>query len=132
MYNYSVLLIPSFNNFSKKRQISQKEHKKSTESPGDIIFGTLIGRRRKNLFGIAVLDEITEQKECGFVGDTSCLLHVVRYDYYSRRLFEFVAQFFYFAGRNGIESGSRFVHKNYLRLNRKRAGNAQSLLLAAG
>ena len=49
-------------------------------------------------------------------------------DIYDRKFDEF----FYFPRTYRVESGCRFVHKNYLRLNRKRPCNAKSLLLTSG
>src|SRR5207237_9044705 len=53
-----------------------------------------------------------------------------RYDRVFR--FEFVDQFLDFCGGDRIERGTRLIHQYYFWLYSERAGDAESLLLAAG
>src|SRR5579872_5100992 len=107
-----------------------------SEAPRDIVFGTLVLRSREDLGGRVEFDELTRlgftrEQKAGVVGDAGRLLHVVGDDDKRVRPFELAHQVFDFHRRDRIESRSRFVHEQYFRLDRKRARDAQTLLLAA-
>ena len=103
----------------------------STESAVDIIVGSFVGRCGENLFGFARFDHFAEEEVRGIVGDPERLLHIVRNHDYRHVLFEFEAKFLYLAGGYGVERACRLVHKQNLRFDGERAGDAKSLLLTA-
>ena len=66
------------------------------------------------------------------VGNTHCLLHVVRDDDDGVLLLELHRELFDLRCRNGVERTCRLVHQQHLGLDRECAGDAKALLLAAG
>ena len=83
------------------------------------------------MFGIAVFHQFAEQKECGFIGDSGCLLHIVGDNNDCCGFCKLVAKFLDFARRYGVECACGFVHKQNFRFDRKSAGDAKALLLSA-
>src|SRR5213592_952132 len=105
---------------------------RSTKSPGDVIFGASLSRIAENFRGRPEFNQASEIKESGVIRNAACLLHVVRDDDDGVVRFELVNQLLYLRGRDRIERGARLVHQNHVRLDRERARNAETLLLAAG
>jgi hypothetical protein len=79
-----------------------------------------------------VFDQVAQVHEGGEVGDARGLLHVVGHDRDRVVLLQFLDQLLDAAGRNRIERRSRLVEQQHVRLQCDGAGDAQSLLLAAG
>src|ERR1051325_2662414 len=104
----------------------------SAETAGDIVFRLPFLRRCEQLSGLAAFDELAEIKESRKVGDARGLLHVMGDDDYGDLLFELMNEFFDLGSGDGIEGGAGLIHQQDLRINGKRSGNTEPLLLSSG
>ena len=48
-----------------------------TEATGDVALGAFVVGIGEDVVGVAELDQLAEEEETGFMGDTGCLLHIV-------------------------------------------------------
>src|SRR5437016_6357568 len=99
------------------------------EATGDVIFGALLTRVRKNFRGRSELDQLAEIKEPGVIGDAPGLLHVVGHDHDRVLRFQLVNQFFDLCGRNRIQRRTGLVHQNDVWFDGERTRDAKALLL---
>src|SRR5437016_2643694 len=81
----------------------------STKPAGNIVLGTSIARRGKNLARLVELDELAEIHERGLVGDARSLLHVVRHDGDRVLLGQLLDQFLDLGGGNRVKRRARLV-----------------------
>src|SRR5664280_255081 len=97
-----------------------------------IILSAAVVRCRKHARGFAVFDQLAEIHERGEVGHARGLLHVVGHDGDRVVVLELVDQFLDLGGGDRVERRARLVEQDHLWPHRDGAGDAQSLLLAAG
>ena len=105
---------------------------KLPESPGDVIAGQFMSGGGKDLLRFANLDEIPQVKIGGALRDAGSLLHGVGHDDDGVVFFQFLEQFLDPGRGDGIQGGTGFIHEDYFGSERDGAGNAKTLLLAAG
>src|SRR5438105_15691137 len=103
-----------------------------TEASGNIIFRPPFAWICENLVCRCKLDQPAKIEEACVIGATARLLHVVRHDYDSVTLLQFVNQLFELGGGNRIERGAGLIHQDNVGLDRECARNAKALLLSAG
>src|SRR5271155_4204147 len=103
----------------------------SAESAGDVVFGVLLFRMSEDPLGFVELDQFADIHESRVVGAAGRLLHVVSDDRYAVVGFQLGNQLLNALGRERVQRRSGLVEQQDLRLDRDRAGNAQSLLLTA-
>src|SRR6266481_162409 len=111
---------------------SRAKLKRSAEAAGDVCLRSRIGRRRKQLRRRIKLHHLAHQQERREIADARGLLHIVSDNHYGAGIFQLHQQFFDFCGADRIERRARLIQKEHFRLHRQPAGDAQTLLLAAG
>ncbi|MPM67332.1 hypothetical protein SDC9_114254 [bioreactor metagenome] len=99
---------------------------------GDVVFGALVVRLDEDFVGLAELDHLAQIHVGSVVGDTRCLLHVVGDDEDGDALLQFVHQFLDGAGGDRVERRGRLIEEQQFGVGGQGAGDAQTLLLAAG
>src|SRR6266536_6366183 len=103
----------------------------SSEPPRDVVLGGLRALKREDLVGAIMLHEAAEHEEGGVLGDPRRLLHVVRDDCDRVVPLQVVDELLDLLRRDGVERRRRLVHEEDLRLDGKRARDAEALLLSA-
>src|SRR5712671_7599479 len=103
-----------------------------TEASGDVVFGFLFGRILEHLSGFIELDELSHQEVSREIRSPRRLLHVVGHNHERAGAFQIVEKLLNSCSGNWIESGTRFIQQQHFRRNRKRACDAEPLLLSAG
>src|SRR5437016_3242991 len=111
---------------------NDKQEKASAEAAGDVGLRARITGSREELRRGTELDELASEQESGKVTDAGGLLHIVSDDGDRADVFQLHEQLFNFCGADGIERGAGLVEEQNFRLDGKSAGDAQTLLLAAG
>ena len=86
----------------------------------------------EDFLGGGGFDEFAHVEERGDVGDSCGLVHVVGDDDDGDLLAEGFHQLFDFVGGDGIEGGAGLVHQQHFGFGGDGAGDAETLLLAAG
>src|SRR5258705_11471499 len=104
----------------------------SAEAGGDVSLRARIAGRGEELGRGAELDELSGQQKSGEIADASGLLHIVSNDSDGADVLQLHKELFNFCGADGIESGARLVEKKDFGFDGQGAGDAQTLLLAAG
>src|SRR5215475_12675096 len=104
----------------------------SAKSAGDVILRASVARRSEDLAGVVELDQLAEIHESSLVGHARGLLHIMRDDRDRVVLGQFLDQLLDLGGRNRIERRARLIEQDHLRADGDGAGDAETLLLAAG
>src|SRR5579862_2714857 len=104
----------------------------SSEAASNVVFGFLFGGRLKNDRGAVELDQAAEQEKARVIGDARRLLHIVRHDNDGATVLKLEDEILDLCRGDGVERGARFVEQQNFRIYRQGAGDAQTLLLAAG
>src|SRR5690606_13805191 len=97
----------------------------STEPPGDVVFGQLLRRVRKNRLSVVIFDHSAHPKESSVITYARGLLHVVGHDDDRVVPLELQDQLLDLRGGDRIERGARLVHEHDLGLHRDRACDAE-------
>ena len=97
----------------------------------DVVFRALVAGAIEKGFGVVEFNQVAEQEERAFIAHARGLLHVVGHHDHRIIALELNGELFDAPRGNGVERTRRLVHKQHFRLNRERAGNTQTLLLAA-
>jgi hypothetical protein len=92
----------------------------------------LVLRLGEQRVGQVALDQLALVEERRVAGDPGRLLHVVSDDHDGVPLLELVNELFDADGGDRVEGRAGLVHQQHLGLEGERAGDAESLLLAAG
>jgi len=104
----------------------------SAKTAGDVGLRTRVGGFGEELRRGAELNELSGQKEGCEIADAGGLLHVVGDGDDGAEIFQLHEELFDFCGADGVESGARLVEEKDFGLNGEGAGDAETLLLAAG
>src|SRR5690606_24837288 len=104
------------------------------EPAADVILGPFVLWIRKQTFCLSELHQLTRhplvrEHEGGVVGDSRCLLHIMRHDHDRVVLYEFPHQVLDFQRRDRIERRTRLIHQDDVRFVRNRTCDTQALLL---
>src|SRR5699024_306224 len=111
---------------------------RSAEAARDVVLGLLVRGVGEDGVGVVDLDEVAglagagDVEEPGAVRDAGGLLHVVGHDHDRVLLLELMDQVLDREGRDRVQRRAGLVHQHHLGLDGDRAGDAQTLLLAAG
>src|SRR3954447_17862970 len=101
------------------------------ELPRDVLLRARVVGAGEDLVGRPDLDELAVEQERRRVRDARSLLHVVRDDHDRHAVLELVDELLDLERGDRIQRRARLVHEDHLRIDSKRASDAQSLLLAA-
>ena len=105
---------------------------RSTVAARDVVLGGFLARVREDLACFVELHELAEIQERRVVGNACRLLHVVRHDEHRHLVAQRRDELLDSGRCRRVESGSRLVEEQHLRLRRQRPGDAQPLHLPAG
>src|SRR6476660_2246190 len=122
----------SINSFPSADARNDGAIRKSSEASGDIGLRAHIAGRGEKLRRRAELDKLADKQECGEIADARGLLHIVSDGYDGAKIFQLHEELFDFRGADGVERGTGLIQQENFRFYSERAGNAKTLLLAAG
>src|SRR5690348_3170082 len=118
--------------------MQHREENRSAEAARDVVLGGLDRRVGEDPLRVVDLDQLAgladggQVEERRTVRDTRRLLHAVRHDDDREALLQLTDQVLDGEGGDRVQGGAGLVHEQHLRLDRDRAGDAQTLLLTTG
>src|SRR6266496_3359339 len=102
----------------------------SAKPSTDIVFCLLLLWMCKDLGGRCKFDQFAGKEKTRKLGDTCCLLHVVRHDNNRVIILQLCHQFLNLQRCNGIERRCRLIHQQDLGLDCDGTSNTEALLLS--